>query len=119
MAQNVLQFSPIRAATFVKKPLKLFGMICNMLSEKEQEYLNKGKFKRLTFGLIEEDLFQTRWGARTIADAMECDRRETEFFTKYNASVREAMKHCIPHMSDEMELLNERCIDMFGCSMYG
>jgi hypothetical protein len=90
-----------------------------MLNEKEQEYLNKGKYKRLTFVLIEEDLFQTRWGARTIADAMECDRRETEFFTKYNASVREAMKHCIPHMSDEMERLNERCIDMFGCSMYG
>jgi hypothetical protein len=69
--------------------------------------------QRLTFDGI-NDLYLTPYGAHTLEDYQRMlEVRKTV--------VKQPYEHDFPHIevSAELELRNERCIDRYGCGLFG
>lgn len=70
------------------------------------------QFKRLTFDGI-NDLYQTPYGAHTLEDYEALKRQRSELRVP---SARAQL--CQIETSAELEIRNERCIDLNGCSAF-
>ena len=81
-----------------------------MLSQIEQDYLAKYPMKRLTFDGV-NDLYQSRWGARTILDIIEM-RKLQDAYDRRPVPVKRM------EISWEYGMMNERCIEQNGFGMY-
>lgn len=90
------------------------------LTIEEQEYLQKHPMcVKLTNDPDHLALWQTLYGARTLSDALETEHT----YAVYNKRLAEEDRNRKPYVStdwsEEMERRHQRCIDEFGCGMFG
>lgn len=88
------------------------------LTVEEQEYLQEHPMcKKLQNGPDSEVLWQTLYGARTLSNAIYVEK----VYAAYHKRLADEERNRRPpiQVSDELERRNERCIDEFGCGMFG
>lgn len=86
-----------------------------MLNDEERSYLREHpQVRRLTFD-GRNDLYLTRFGARTIMDAIEMDK----LYAEYQVKLQElkGQWRIIP-IHNALQRLDERCIAQCGCSVF-
>lgn len=91
-----------------------------MLTPEQQVYVNKYKPKRLTFDGV-NDLYQTIFGARTIANALEMEALQSVYFARLQRA-RKVLQERLKNDPQSLECLergivNEQCIEAHGCSI--
>lgn len=70
----------------------------------------KHNFEQLTFGLGDNNLFNTPYGAYTIADYL-------ELIELYQSKPNKHAEKFVD-ISDEMSKINEQSVEQYGCSCY-
>jgi hypothetical protein len=89
-----------------------------MFSPEEIVYIEKRKLKQLSYSIPEESsLFQTIHGAHTIQRAIELDALQSLHYQRQNEKTSRP-KTPRREISWELGMMNERCIDENGFSMF-
>lgn len=90
------------------------------LTIEEREYLQKHPMcKKLSDDPDHLALWETLYGARTIGDALHVEKVYAEHQKKLNEEDAKRPKYVSPNWSEEMEIRHQRCIDEFGCGLFG
>jgi hypothetical protein len=100
-----------------------------MLTKEQLEFIKTHHLRKLTNSIPEEEsLYDTLWGARTVASAMEMHnlalnlRKKNEEAAKQIEAAnqkRTARLAKLPQaMLMRMEAQNQKCIDEHGCALY-
>ena len=86
------------------------------MTEEGKAYLEKYKPKLLC-GYGDSALYQTQWGARTVADALEMQGVQRAYFAKIaDQRARPKVKPIV--VSDELMRSHLRCVDDYGCGLF-
>lgn len=86
------------------------------MTEAELAFLEKYKPKLLQ-GYGRDALYQTQWGARTVANALEMQECQRVYFAKI-AAERAKPKPKPIQVSDELMRQHFRCVDEHGCGLF-
>lgn len=88
-----------------------------MLSPEQLAYIERKKLVKLQ-GYGEDALYQTLWGARTVANAMEMEIIQSHHFTKLVAErAKPEVKPIV--VGDEFMVRHLCCADEHGCGLFG
>lgn len=86
------------------------------MTDAGRAYLEKYKPKLLC-GYGDNALYQTQWGARTVADALEMQELQRAYHAKI-AAERTRLKPKPIEVSDELMRRHLRCVDEHGCGLF-